>query len=76
MLFIDDVVEAEWGEWYRMTPAQRWAETERLWQAYLLLGGSLDPESDTQSPFFDPEAARSRPPDGRSGLHIVRRSRV
>lgn len=26
-----------------------------MWGTYLLLGGSLDPEPDTQSPFFFPE---------------------
>ncbi len=29
--FIDD----EWRDWYRLTPAQRWRETEKLWDFYL-----------------------------------------
>jgi hypothetical protein len=76
MIAIEEVVEAEWAEWYRMTPAARWAETAKLWNAYLELGGSLDPEPDTQSPFFDAGARRAAPPDGRPGVRLVRRSRV
>ena len=40
----------EWLDWYRLTPAERWTETSKLWTVYLELGGSLDPEPDTQSP--------------------------
>jgi len=53
MISAEELVGDEWAEWYRLTPAQRWTETTRLWQTYLSLGGSLDPEPDTQSPFFD-----------------------
>jgi hypothetical protein len=73
---IEASVEEEVLEWYRMTPQERWAESMRLWQTFLLLGGSLDPEPDSQSPFYDAGARGSVPPDGRSGLHSVRRSRV
>ena len=58
MIQPEQLVEAEWAEWYRLTPVQRWLESEKLWQIYLALGGSLDPEPDTQSPFFDPDEAR------------------
>jgi len=34
-------------------------ESEKLWQTYPAMGGSLDPEPDTQSPFFNPRAPRS-----------------
>lgn len=37
-------------EWARMTPAQRFAESTGLWAVYLSLGGSLDPQPDSQSP--------------------------
>jgi len=47
-----DAVGEEWMEWYRLTPAERWRESAQLWEAYLAMGGSLDPEPDTQSPFF------------------------
>jgi len=76
MIEPEDLVGAEWAEWYRLTPAERWQESAKLWQVYLALGGSLDPESDTQSPFFDPKASRARVAHGRPGLRIVRRSRI
>ena len=68
--------EHEWLEWYAMTPLERLRETEKLWAWYLSVGGSLDPEPDSQSPFFDPEASYSRPVDGRAGVRIVRRGGV
>ncbi len=37
-------------EWYRMTPQQGWAESLRLWDTFILLGGSLEAEPDSQSP--------------------------
>jgi len=76
MILKEDLVGGEWAEWYGLTPVERWLETEKLWQLYLALGGSLDPESDVQSPFFDPEAPRARPSHGRSGLRVLRRGRV
>jgi hypothetical protein len=72
----EEVVGEEWAGWYRLTPIERWRESEKLWQLYLSLGGSLDPEPDTQSPFFDPTAPSSCSVDGRPGMHIVRRSRI
>src|SRR3974377_1853409 len=53
MIAPEQLVGEEWAEWYRLTPVQRWIESEKLWQIYLSLGGSLDPEPDTPSPFFD-----------------------
>ncbi len=76
MIQPEELVGEEWAEWYRLTPAQRWLESEKLWQTYLALGGSLDPEPDTQSPFFDARATRSRPSHRRPGLRVLRRSRV
>jgi hypothetical protein len=61
---------------YRLTPVQRWLESEKLWQTYLALGGSLDSEPDTQSPFFDARAPRPRPAHGRTGVRVLRRGRV
>ena len=58
MITAEELVGEEWAEWYRLTPAERWTETEKLWQVYLALGGSLDPEPDTQSPFFDASDSR------------------
>ena len=76
MIQPDELVGGEWAEWYLLTPVQRWLESEKLWQIYLALGGSLDPEPDTQSPFFDARAPRPSPAHGRAGLRVLRRSRV
>jgi hypothetical protein len=67
-------VEGEWADWYRLTPAERWRETTRLWSFYLEVGGSLDPESDSQSPFNAFVEQGSRTSDGRAGLRLIRRS--
>ncbi len=69
----EELVGDEWAEWYRLTPVQRWLESENLWQTYLALGGSLDPEPDTQSPFSDARAPRSRPAHGRASVRVLRR---
>src|SRR5437773_10058331 len=46
MIAPEDLVGKEWAEWYRMTPLGHWRKTQKLWQIYLDLGGSLDPEPD------------------------------
>jgi len=66
----------EWVEWFRMTPQERWAETEKLWAIYLSLGGSLDLEPDTQSPFYDPDSPGPGDSHGRAGMRIMRRSGI
>ena len=69
----EDLVGPEWAEWYAMTPAERMRESGKLWATFLALGGSLDPEPDTQSPFFDAQAPRGSTPHGRSGVRLIRR---
>jgi hypothetical protein len=69
----EDIAGPEWAEWYSLSPAERWRETAKLWATFLALGGSLDPEPDTQSPFFDEEAPCTDAAHGRAGVHIVRR---
>jgi len=69
-------LDDETREWMLMTPAERYLESCRLWSTYLLLGGSLDPQPDSQSPFDFPEMQRAVPPDGRSGVHFVRRGGI
>ena len=76
MLSIETVCDEEWEEWYRMTPQDRWLESERLWATFLALGGSLDPEPDSQSPFFDESAWGPLPSHGGTGLRSVRRSGI
>jgi hypothetical protein len=66
----------EWLDWYRLSPAERWEESQKLWATYLMLGGSLDPEPDIQSPFYDAEASSQSVAHGRAGLRVVRRSGI
>lgn len=67
LIAAEELVGPEWAEWYAMTPAERWAISERLFAEYLEMGGSLEPEVDTQSPFWSEEDlaefARHRPID-------------
>lgn len=65
-------IPAEWVDWYQLSPLQRWEETTRLWQTFRHLGGTLDPEPDTESPFFDAETWRPLPAHGRTGLRVLR----
>lgn len=76
MIDPEEEVGPEWAEWYRLSPAERWEESQKLWSTYLTLGGSLDPEPDPQSPFFDADEWRTLFADGRPGLRVVRRSGV
>ena len=76
MIQPEELVGEEWAAWYRLSPTERWAESEQLWQIYLQLGGSLEPEPDPQSPFFDPRETSARCADGRPRIRILRRSRV
>ncbi|MDQ3812377.1 MAG: hypothetical protein M3347_00330 [Armatimonadota bacterium] len=72
----EDICPDEWAEWYRLTPAQRWAQSQLLWAVYLEWGGTLDPEPDTQSPFHDASAPRADALDGRPGVRVLRRGGV
>lgn len=71
-----EIVGDEWAEWYLMTPQERFRESEKLMELYLALGGSLDPEPDPQSPFFDPEEWRENASHGRPSVHFIRRGSV
>ena len=72
----EDLWPDEWVEWFHLSPAERWRETEKLWQIFLGLGGNLDPEPDSQSPFHDPQAPCPRAFDGRPGVRLIRRGGV
>jgi hypothetical protein len=72
----EELVGEEWAEWYLRTPIERWEQSSVLWQTYLTLGCSLEPESDTQSPFFDGSAPGSVSAYGRPGLRVLRSGRV
>jgi len=45
----------EWDDevtdWYKLSPAERFEESQKLWEIFILMGGDLDPEFDSQSPF-------------------------
>jgi hypothetical protein len=49
----EDIIEGEWLDWYQLTPLERWHESLKLRARYLAMGGSLDPEPDTESPFHE-----------------------
>jgi len=55
MIDLADIVEPEWLDWYRKTPQERLLATEEAWEIYVELGGSLDPDADSQSPFWSRE---------------------
>lgn len=63
----------EWLDWYKLSPAERWRESQKLWAFYLSIGGSLDPEPDSESPFDSLYTQRALPPHGGAGMRIVRR---
>ncbi len=65
-----------WKEWYRLTPLERWHESMKLWQFFMTVRGSLDPEPDPQSPFDAFLPRGTAPAYGRSGLRVLRRGRV
>ena len=69
-------IEDEWLDWYMLTPNERWSETQKLWAFYIELGGSLDAEPDSQSPFDTFFAQRSGVAHGGAGVHLVRSSRI
>jgi len=76
MVDMNDIAGEEWASWYMLSPQQRLEESSRLWQTYLELGGTLDPEPDSQSPFHDPDQRRAVAVDGRTGVRVVRRSGI
>jgi hypothetical protein len=76
MIEMEGYWDPEWVEWCRMTPEQRFRESQKLLAIYLAMGGSLDPEPDTQSPFFDEAEWREMSAHGRPSVHLVRRGGV
>lgn len=63
----------EWQEWIDMTPMERFCESEKIFAQYLAMGGSLDPDPDPTSPFYDPEQWNKSAAHGRAGLRLLRR---
>ena len=54
----EEIVDAETLRWWSLSPEERFAESMKLWETYVAMGGSLDPEPDWQIPFFDEEQWR------------------
>jgi hypothetical protein len=73
---LEAIYGEETAQWMRLTPRERWAEMQRLAAWYHVMGGTSDPDPDPSSPFYAPGTSRPRPVDGRTGLRVVRRSRV
>ncbi|MEW6621388.1 MAG: hypothetical protein AB1422_18990 [bacterium] len=46
------LIDDEVLDWYALSPAERFEESQKLWEIFLLFGGDYDPEPDTQSPFY------------------------
>ena len=72
----EDLWPDEWVDWFHLSPQERWDESAKMWQTFLSLGGNLDPEPDTQSPFHDPAAPGAGFADGRPGLRVIRRGGI
>ena len=66
----------EWQKWAKLTPLERFRESEKIFAQYLAMGGSLDPDPDPTSPFYDSETSGSGAAYGRPGLRVLRRSAV
>ncbi|MEW6608311.1 MAG: hypothetical protein AB1422_16405 [bacterium] len=46
-----NMIEEETLDWYNMSPVERFIESQKLWEVFVLLGGNYEPEPDSQSPF-------------------------
>ena len=66
----------EWKEWIDLTPIERFRQSEILFAQYLAMGGSLDPDPDPTSPFYDPDEWRPGAAYGRAGLRVLRRGAI
>ena len=66
----------EWKEWIELSPIERFRQSEKLFAQYLAMGGSLDPDPDPTSPFYDPETSSTGAAYGRPGLRVLRRGAI
>ena len=66
----------EWQKWLDLTPIERFRESEKIFANYLAMGGSLDPDPDPSSLFYDAEASSTGPAYGRAGLRVLRRGAI
>lgn len=70
------IIEDELLEWYRLSAEERWCESQKLWSFYLLSGGVLDAEPDSESPFDILYTQGTGTPHGRPGMRSVWRGRI
>jgi hypothetical protein len=66
----------EWKEWLELTPIERFRQSEKIFAQYLAMGGSLDPDPDPTSPFYDAETSSAGAAYGRPGMRVLRRGPV
>jgi hypothetical protein len=52
-LDLESIIDEQWLAWYLLSPLERWNASQEMWPDYLAMGGTLEPEIDSQSPFFD-----------------------
>lgn len=65
---LESIIDEQWLAWYLLSPMERWNASQEMWREYLAMGGSLEPEIDSQSPFFDlDDAVGGLPPDSPRG---------
>ena len=62
---------AEAAEWARLSPAERWEESAKLWVTYLSLGGQVDTEPGSERPRNATRLPGAAPDDGRAGVHSI-----
>jgi len=53
--YLEESANEEMLDWFRLSPGERFIESMKLWEVFILLGGSYEPEPDTQSPFHIPK---------------------
>jgi len=52
MEYLFSSINEEMLDWYSLLPAERFIESQRLWEVFILFKGNYEPEPDTQSPFY------------------------
>jgi hypothetical protein len=64
------------AERFHPSPAERWAESDKLRHSGLMREGFPDPEPNTQSRFFQPDSSCLHAAHGRPRLRALRRCGV
>jgi hypothetical protein len=74
--FSSVMYEDERVRWQQLSMQERWRESMNLWQVYLTMGGSLDPEPDSHSPFYFDDEPTPETADGLPDLPVMRHGPV